>query len=675
MGKTTDRMTVNGVQYEIIDANGRANSLSFRRQLTSSDDIHALEEPGMYYIGASSIPDNFPPYTPDVESRLLVIKSTTANNHAAETHYLMAGGGTLWIERYVSAGAGWSGWKKIENADNVIAFQGALTSTDDLHALPHPGMYYIDGTTENKPDNFPLNTPSYETRLLVIKSTVENNHAAEIHLLTGKDSIWFERYVSQADGWSGWMQLANMDDVRAAAIGMNAKAKNEGVLNAIKRARQLTDLKWTPAANIKRGLYETADSYKLSVGGAYLGEFVGGTEYQGVPYTEINFVGTTYPIDAFATSVRNANSAEIVNSQAVVQNPSRASYYGTVCVSLVGYALNLPIVASAKYDSIRYMTNLGYLNHNGSFFNLNSLELCDVLYDPGHVVIITDIIKKGSTVTHVEVSESTKLGCSRRDVTNGPEGGKCRRRMMTQSDFYKYFEDFSVLRFQHLDKIKYVANKYSPMPDEGTPFAYTDLPCMPLEGEMVGYPITGSRTVTVLINSTEYTHLRVLKNGMQFGEYEIGDATSIDIQCDNEEAEYSAGLIRYTGTTVSGRSIYCHWAIKPSLVPQLSIADNELTCTLRNFAPNRFRPWYLTLSKTASMTQDEQAGVYIIFEDDVTKTTNQDGTVNYEFKIPYTDSSYKYVRVGCQSDKYGAAYDTYYIQKAYDAMNEYLIDR
>lgn len=595
-----------------------------------------------------------------------ITAASFASNFSTSTTYkkgrFVVYSGQLYMFTADHAAGAWNGADAtaVKLADVSLAYRGQLTSDDDMHALAAPGMYYV--ALSNPPANFPY-SGSGEARILVNKSSTAANHTGETHLIMGETGLWIERSLNnQGTSWTPWQKLTEQTQLKndALTLGLHATPANEGVINTIKRARQLTDIRWTAVSTMQRGLRETGDTYALSHGAAYIGTFAAGREYVGLPYTEQHYIGPEAPLSSFATSIRNGDSAASVFSPATPVQSNKACYYGTNCVGLVGYALDIPIVSSAAYTSIRYLQNKGYLNHAGVRFPLESLRLCDLLQIEGHVAIVTDIITDAAgAVKAVEICEATRQGNPVREITDGPDGGRCRRVTMQAEDFYAWFEDFVVLRYSNLAKVPYSPSEYSPMANEAPPLAYWDRPCLPYEGDMHSYSILGTRLVKILIASTYYTHLRVLKDGTLFGEYEIGSAASIDVQCDNTEAVYTACLVRYTNGEEAGRSISCTWAIRPLMTPtQKTIADGRLTVTMSNFAPDRFKPYSVALGATSSLTTEEKALFYKIYEEDLTVSENPDGTVNYTFSVPHT-SGKNFALIRIYSSDYGAGSDTF----------------
>ena len=639
---------------EIADLDSR--SLAYRGELTSADDLFTLQDPGVYYAAGNNHPANWPFTTNSGSYRIIVNKSTNKTNYAGAS-IMLFGASNVWLAIYENKAYKWH-TIEIDNDSIVLKNRGVLKSSDDLHSLSASGIYHVD-PAYGYPINFPYPNPGI-TRILVVKSTTTDNHNGEAHIVFGAKGLWYERYTYASAGWTDWMLIQPTsplnDDLvlKAQRIGLNAVPENYGTLNAIKRARQLTDLRYKPAADFKRGFFEMGDTYFKSHGGSYIGEFSANTEYIGVPYSIKHNVGVSNSFATFVTSIANSNSAVIQESQSANADSQSASYYGVACVDLVSFALHIVGAPSAVYDQLPNITNLGYLNHSGEKMSAASLKLCDILWVTSHVALITDIVTDASdNVIAIEISDATRQGNPNKNVTNGPDGGKCRRIMMDIDSFYKWFEDFFVLRYSNLESVPYQMNPYSPMPDEGTPFVYINYPCMPYEGNMASYSYLSSRLVKVLINTTGYTHLVVLKNGSAFNEYDINGADYVNVQCDQEEAEYSAYLVIKTNNKVSSQSISCYWYIRPHMAPNLSISDGKLTVSM-DMMPKQFKPFGVRFHATSTQALEEKGHTITIYDDDLTITSNQDGTVKYSFAVDYPSTNPAYVWILIVSEKYGS---------------------
>ena len=176
------------------------------------------------------------------------------------------------------------------------------------------------------------------------------------------------------------------------------KALEIGMQNAVKKAYQMTDLTFTPLAEI-----------------AYLsGKFKAGKTYTGVIYSSAKelecFVGNDVSIHTYMTAIHNPRS--VIYTEDISAPPYHGlnckTYYGTVCSSFVSYALGIvPRYWANDFPLSDVMREVDYTNPD-------SLCVADVLWRKGHVAMITDIEKnKDNRVLNVEISENAGSTCKR----------------------------------------------------------------------------------------------------------------------------------------------------------------------------------------------------------------------------------------------------------------------
>lgn len=389
------------------------------------------------------------------------------------------------------------------------------------------------------------------------------------------DNCYFIRFYYDAPSSDPYPEFAYLNFVaylsgsveKLLPIGLHTMPKNQGVLNCIKRARQMTDIKWTPASDIDRVNIVSGQKYD-ETHYYYQNIFAANREYTGLPYSSRNFIGVRKGITQFVTSAANENSSECTDSQ-YAGNVNTASYYGTVCVALVSYALHAPQINSPSYTNLVGLTKVYDLLDNGVYHDIDDLELCDVLWEHGHVAIVTDIVHDQlGHVVAVEVSESTKFGSNLIANGNDDYGGKCRRKIWPKDEFLKWFSAFGVYRYDNalLSKIPYEPNKFVPMIDEPPYVAQAGLPCMPVDGDHAYYYLStpSQRNVRVLIRDAGYSHLRVKQNGEDFVLLPVEGLTEVTVTCDSsKEAVYEAYLCNEQETMTSAS---CTW---------LSLASTE----------------------------------------------------------------------------------------------------
>ena len=371
--------------------------------------------------------------------------------------------------------------------------------------------------------------------------------------------------------------VSTVDKTIECPLGLHTMPKSDGVLNCIKRARQMTDIQWSVASDIDRVCIVSGKSYD-SPKIYYQNEFVAGRKYTGLPYSEQNLLGTRKGITQFITSAANPNGKECTDSQ-YSGDHNVASFFGAVCVTLVSYALHAPMLTSPYYSNMVGLTKQYDLYSDGSYHSIEDIELCDVLWEHGHAAIITDIIRDSlNHVTFVEVSEATKFGSYVKDTSNGDYGGKCRRKIWAKDDFLNWFSSFGVYRYSDdlLAAIPYTPCPYVPMEDEPSYVEQAILPCVPEEGTKSLYFVSNAsqRSVTILISDNSYDYLRIKQNGENYDLVAITNASSVVVNCEaNKEAIYEAYLCNISNGEETSASVSCEWLeIKPTSVP--TIHDN-----------------------------------------------------------------------------------------------------
>lgn len=195
-------------------------------------------------------------------------------------------------------------------------------------------------------------------------------------------------------------------------LGIHHQAINQGQLNLIKRCRQMTDIKWTPAIDLPRlNLVTTSAGY--GTGKFYVDNiYKAGIEYMGIPYSRSNVtpnyygrpkgsVGVYVDFEQFVTSVCNKKSRLCEDAARYFTNPDTGAsetrivniqdqseghsplIYGAVCSDFVSYALGLSqtlgTLSLARYNDL---TEIGKLDEtDDNYVTATDLQIGDVLID------------------------------------------------------------------------------------------------------------------------------------------------------------------------------------------------------------------------------------------------------------------------------------------------------
>ena len=189
----------------IFRGNVTMNGLSYRGELTSSDDLNDITESGIYYIN-DPMPSNCP--TGATYSKLFV---TGKDN--VPTQIIVRADATsanIWTRIYGGNPASWRAWKTFTDIDstNALIYRGELTSSDDLNDIKDTGIYFI---TSSVPLNAPLMASTY-TIVLVIHPY--GNFVQQLyyhtHLTQGYPQFAVRQYSGATPSWDTWRYVNDM---------------------------------------------------------------------------------------------------------------------------------------------------------------------------------------------------------------------------------------------------------------------------------------------------------------------------------------------------------------------------------------------------------------------------------------------------------------------------------
>ena len=237
-------------------------------------------------------------------------------------------------------------------------------------------------------------------------------------------------------------------------IVKNAYNDSLGRVNAVKKARQMTDLEFTPLKPIlqRNGTFEP------------------GIKYKGIIYSSVTelstFVGEEVSFHTYMTALHNPKSKlyTVDISKPPYHSTNGRAYYGTVCSTFVSYALGLyPRYFANDFPLLDFMEEV-------DLTNLDTIEVADVLWKKGHVAMITDVVRDDAgQMLEIEISESAGKGCKRYYRSRAKFANLL-------SSTYK-----KVLRYKEL----YKNTQYTPLPqfvavldEEPLSFQYNDDLCV-----------------------------------------------------------------------------------------------------------------------------------------------------------------------------------------------------
>lgn len=340
--------------------------------------------------------------------------------------------------------------------------------------------------------------------------------------------------------------------------------------NAIRRARQLTDIKWTPRVNIPR--------YSMMNGSTahFLDWFYADTEYTGIPYSGAgggegndwttakewgyahNWVGGCIPFESFVTAARYPASILGETKDQSAYNYDSAKF-GAVCTALVNYAVNgpWPLRSILNFFNTSDGEFLKLSNNTVSSLNVNNFTIGDFLYHSTHVAMITDVLRDNAgNVTHFEVCEATTVGNGNNSILGGQLGGICRRKMFPAAEWKTRYANYTVYRRPSFYGIPYTPSKYVNTGNEGDGVSIVDLPCIPYLGNGAIYKVGYIHNSKILIGATGFTSLVVTKDGEAFGTFDVTGLTEVSVGF-SAAGNYSAYLKNGNVQTMA-----CTWKVE-----------------------------------------------------------------------------------------------------------------
>ena len=295
------------------------------------------------------------------------------------------------------------------------------------------------------------------------------------------------------------------DALAKSLVYTHAVPTSLSMVNAIKRARQLTDVEWTPKGTIPG---------KKKINGVYEDyPFMEGQTYKGVPYeggvaSSYTYVGLNVDLDTFFSAVQNPNSILYTYDN---KHTKGGAYYGTVCSKFAQYALNIP--ASMNTANVPNIEGLETIASKGAY-NEYDVKLCDIMVDTSyHTVIVTDILYDSfGRVAFIEISEA---------VTP-----TCRRLLWTPDEFNtQWVPDYQLCRYKHINDIPYTKKEYVNIESENAEIAVSEPALMPQYGDKKNNKQKNGGTMPVHILKDGYTKAVVLRDGEIISETDITNAT------------------------------------------------------------------------------------------------------------------------------------------------------
>lgn len=327
-----------------------------------------------------------------------------------------------------------------------------------------------------------------------------------------------------------------------------------GAWNAVRKARQMTDLPILPVNNFIS--YSNAKS-----------AYTAGENYKGVIYSSVKemntFVGQDVSIHTFMTALRNPRS--VLYTEKTDELPYHGkncrAYYGTVCSGLITYALGFKITQRSSDILVDSCYELV------SDQSVEGVRLADLICKNGHPRLVTGIEKnRNGEIKRIEISVAANSGCKRYFV----DGEK----------FNKWLKEknYKIYRYKHLYKnteYKPVNNFVAVEGEKLIPFKYNDDICAN-RGDKSLY-VTGDEVVLNVLGKGE--DVEIYKDAKLYKTIKLSKP-----QSDVTLKEYPYG--DYKACIVSGkrRSDFTQWKIIDASV-RIDRQNNRIYFSSANSAP------------------------------------------------------------------------------------------
>lgn len=369
---------------------------------------------------------------------------------------------------------------------------------------------------------------------------------------------------------------SNALEEQAHLLGVHLMPATLGELNMVKRARQFTDIKWTPAVNLKRRNVVEYDA-ELNYSQGWQDTFLVDTEYTGIPYSHgyysganrnFGMLGYQVTLDAFATAAQFADSYLCATDHWSVANAVYTNY-GASCDTLACYAMGLDTWYGSD-SGFQTLVNNGTIvrvcDGDAIGANINSIHLGDIIWKKAvHVAVITDVVIDDDGDIFIEVSEATTRGSTNTDDIGLQKGGVCRRELWgLDTDFFTRFYGYTVYRYRDSADVTYTQNRFvtlqgeSPLHNLGF-----NMPLIPYMGDTFEYLSTSIPNTNILIGTDDYAYLVVYKDGTLFNTFTVNGASSVATGF-SAVGNYEAFLYNSSDGTVANmtnRTVKCTWSV------------------------------------------------------------------------------------------------------------------
>jgi uncharacterized protein YgiM (DUF1202 family) len=253
----------------------------------------------------------------------------------------------------------------------------------------------------------------------------------------------FQALLDEAGLKSADISLMTADTAGSGAAPA-APVLSEGQKNIVKRARQLTEIVWTPLQDINQW-------------GNY-GVFEAETTYTGIPYGQpVNsngYIGYGVSLEGFASAMLD-NTSKLYTSYSTYNKI--APFYSTDCSGYVSYAWGL--------TSRKTTYSLSDVAEKVGDQSIYSLQVGDCLNETSsHVVLISSLTYDASgTMVGLQVMEQTPV------ITRVTNYGQGQARSLASFQAYYLNKGYVIYRNPNRDGVTYIPSPVVPLDGERVP--------------------------------------------------------------------------------------------------------------------------------------------------------------------------------------------------------------
>ena len=328
--------------------------------------------------------------------------------------------------------------------------------------------------------------------------------------LTGwtEDSFWEDWFEPAVSVHFQSLEEGGVQAPDAATLFSGAasrRATNSGVLNIVRRARQMLNIRWTPVQGVGGWGYEDS-SYGLTL------YYEPGVTYVGLPYGQgLNYVPWSTTLTGFLEAV-NDETSKFYTERASYGRGSQ--YYGTDCSGFASWAWQ----TNGRKTCTGMMTSDVSVKVGRSY---TLLQIGDAIIDQNHAMLVTDVTyNPDGSIWSIEVSQAnpttTYNGCAYSTTYTGAA------QLERKNNDWFVNGSYSIYRGKNRDSV-----------------TYTHDCAVPLAGDVC--PLCGA-------GFGEEDPVRVAPVGVDVSQFQ----GQIDWAQAGEQVDFAILRIGYTGNTLGG---------------------------------------------------------------------------------------------------------------------------